>query len=201
MELNFQIKFILQSDTKNRALAFEAYYVSRKTRGKDDKLNIYLKYNKYKEYKKEADKVYSDNYKGNYLEWYGVYDIVEKKNCSESKRKNFINSIKRLCEKIGDNDVYNKIYNLISKNVHGIFSRDRIKLNSAMNQNYICDYRHPVGITFQTVISNTMITEIYYAFCRHYGRKESIEFVEKQNKLIDAIRVAEKEYTNSIREQ
>ena len=117
MELNFQIKFLLQSDTPNRALAFEAYYVSRKTKGEDNTQNIYLQFAKYSEYKKEADKIFEENYKGNYPEWYGVYDKVEKQSCSQRQQKSFINSIKKLCKEIGDNEIYNKIYNLISKNI------------------------------------------------------------------------------------
>ena len=201
MELNFQIKFLLQSDTPNRALAFEAYYVSRKTKGEDNTQNIYLQFAKYSEYKKEADKIFEENYTGNYPEWYGVYDKVEKQSCSQRQQKSFINSIKKLCKEIGDNEIYNKTYNLISKNIHGIFSRDRIRLLPSVNQNYICDYRDPKGITYQTRISNVMMTEIYCSFCKHYGRIKSDQFLKNQFELINAIRILEEQYEKFVQEQ
>lgn len=86
MELHFQIKFILQCDTQNRALAYEAYYASRKTQGQDDARNIYLRYDKYRKYKKEADRIYNEANPHNYPEWYELYDIVEKQPSSNKQR-------------------------------------------------------------------------------------------------------------------
>lgn len=194
MELNFQIKFILQSDTRNKALAFEAYYVSRKTKGADDGRNIYLNFAKYKAYKDEADKIFHDSNYHSYSEWYEVYDTVEKQPCSKSQKKGLISSIKKLCDEIGSNDIYDNIYNLISKNVHGIFARDRIKLDEKTGQNYMCNYREPEGIAYQSRCSNLMITEIYSVFCDYYEVQKDIGFLSKQFDLIKAIDLAEKQY-------
>lgn len=200
MELNFQIKFMLQGDTQNKALAFEAYYVSRKTKGKDDNRNIYLTFDKYKAYKEEADKVFNEDAPKVFPEWYGVYDIVEKASCSKKQRQKFISSIKKLCDETGDGEIYDKVYNLISKNVHGIFSRDRIKLHPVLKKNYIDDYRNPVGITFQSKCNNLMIIDIYREFCTHYERKIDFEFINKQFKLIEKIQNHEKEFVKFIQE-
>ena len=201
MELYFQIKFILQDDTENRALAFEAYYVSRKTRGKDDDRNVYLKYDKYRAYKKEADRIYNEENYHYYPEWYEIYDTVEKQPCSKSQRKKLITSLKKLCEANGDAEIYDTLYNLLSKITHGFYARDNVKLIVSARKNYLREYRDPTGISYQTSCSNLLLSDIYRVFCKHYGIQADYDFLKKHSDLVKSVRSAENNYVESLQKQ
>ena len=196
MELNFQIKFMLKDDTPNKALAFEAYYVSRKMKGNDDERNIYRKYAKYNAYKTEADRVFKEERYNKFPNWYEIYDFVEKKSESTSQRKNLLNSLKKLCEAVGDKEIYDTIYNLISKNVHGFFARDHIKLDPSTNINYLENYRYPVGITFQSKCSYLMAYDICKTICCYYSIPVNYCFFEEKSELMKQIELKEKQYIN-----
>ena len=55
MELETQFKYMLMSDYENKALAYEAYYVSRAAKGGDMPENVYLGFDRYKEYKRGCE--------------------------------------------------------------------------------------------------------------------------------------------------
>ena len=65
IEIDVQLRYILIEDYENKALAYEAYYVSRAAEGEDVKNNIFQQFDRYKLYKKEADKVFSKDDVGN----------------------------------------------------------------------------------------------------------------------------------------
>lgn len=126
MELELQIKFLLNGDSENKALAYEAFYVSRNLSGGEDPKNIYKDNLKYKAYKEEADKVFLKEGRPIYKNWYQIYDFVEHKDESGKQKNKQIYSIQDIIKSISNNTnmqlSYKKTYSKISQDVHGFSS-------------------------------------------------------------------------------
>ena len=195
MELELQIKFLLNGDSENKALAYEAFYVSHNLSGGENPKNIYKDNLKYKAYKEEADKVFFKEGRPIYINWYQIYDFVEHKDESGKQKNKQIYSIQDIIKSISNNTnmqlSYKKIYSKISQDVHGFSSRGIIKMGN--NINYIESYRSPVGTYFQLKICEHLIYEIYLDFRRYYNLSIRLDN-NKVNALIEEIKYLEGEW-------
>ena len=206
IEIDAQLKYILIDDFENKALAYEAYYVSRAAEGKDAKNNIFQQYERYNLYKKEADKAFvkeddgnvdSKRKKGVFNYWFTIYDNVERQ-CGNLKRNNMnklgsinalMQEVAKLTTKEGEAknafDVITQKYNYLSQDTHGFRTRKYIKLN--MGENYIECFHNPFELKNQVEICQNALCDSYKALCSHYdieydGVLESIEVIFKKTK-------------------
>ncbi len=203
-ELVFQLIFMLESDSTNKSLAYEAYYVSRMTQGKDDNRNIYKKYSKYKEYKKEADKAFSSPASsGAFKNWYHIYDVVEGRNDSEQSRNNQLNSMRSLIKKLtkespkgtdakNERGFYLLEYSILSQESHGFRSRNYVKVNG--NENYIESFRNPTGIFLQTDFCHLLILKGYEFLCKHYKILPNVDIPQKVSNILGEMKTKEKDW-------
>lgn len=195
LEIYFQIIFLLKGDSENKALAYEAYYESRVLKGKDCPQNIYIisVCPKYKIYKKEADRAYYKD-KPKYLEWYQIYDEVNHNELAKKVKKGILKNIKALCKELGEGEenLYEKYYSILSKEVHGVLGRNFIKYNKKLDKNYIESFRYPEGITFQTTLCSWMIYQICKAIYEHYSVSLNESYKERFKEQIRKLQINEK---------
>ena len=175
LELIAQLKFMLNGDSENKSLAFEAFYVSRVTQGKDDPRNIFLKFEKYQTYKREADEVQANTGKPKYTKWFEVY---------LSKP---ISVNKLIVENISTN-VADKIYSRLSQENHGFFARKLLKHADSIN--YIESQRYPAGIYGQSNLCNLLMNEIYIAICKHYFIEENSCVFEENQIVLNQVKIS-----------
>lgn len=194
LELYLQLKFLLDSDTANKALAYEAYYESRSLKGKNDNRSIYHHYAKYKIYKAEADKAFSQDQKPKFEEWYEIYDRIENENPKQTQ--DILRNLKKVAQKTGKftDELYNKYYSILSKSAHGMLARDFIRYDSKLNINYIEKFRHPAGIVFQTILANFMMVDFYYSVCNYYSFEIDKIFLSNQEQKIKQVKQAYQNY-------
>ena len=177
MELELQIRYLLQDDCENKALAYEAAYVSNALSGGKDDGNVYKDMPKYKAYKQEADKAFpTDGSKPKYKKWYQIYDFIEQKDGSSHQKTKQMQNLQSVIENVSrskdEQEFYNKIYGLLSRDAHGFLSRSMIKV--AGDSNYIESYRCPVGTYFQVKLCENMVQGIYSAISCHYGVENNL---------------------------
>ena len=177
LELTAQLKFMLNGDSGNKALAFEAFYVSRATQGKDDPRNIFLKFEKYQAYKQIADQAFADNPK--FWDWYEIY-------LSKSISVN-----KLIAENISTNGA-DKIYSRLSQENHGFLARKLLK--RADSTNYIESQRYPAGIYDQSNLCNSLMNEIYIAICGHYSIEKNFCVFEENQIVSNQVKMLESKF-------
>ena len=171
-ELYLQVAYIMKYYSEEKAIAYSAYYNSRKLQGGDDIRDVYTKYPSYAEYKKIADEAYSDN---KFYEWYTIYDKS-------------ITSLLKISKILGSEEVYFKVYNPFSKKSHGLWARDQLKVLPGDYRAYI-QYKVPDGMLHQVLACQYSIGKIYTCVAEHYqyGEKELHDIYKKQSNNVNII--------------
>lgn len=173
-ETYMQVSYLLKSDSEEKSIAYEAYYISRTHKGGDEPRDIYTKYESFNKYKEIADKAYTDK---KYYEWYDVY---------EGKKISF----KKMSEKINEQKIFEIVYNDLSKNSHGLMSRDNIK-NDISGKNYMREARHPGNFMKQLMLCQHIMDKLHSIIITHYkiNNTNFSKECKKQKKIIKSIKM------------
>ena len=180
LEVISQLKFMINGDSENKSLAFEAFYVSRATQGKDHPQNIFLNFEKYREYKQVADQAFAD--KPKFLDWYEIY-------LSKSISVN-----KLIAENISTDNA-NKIYSCLSQENHGFRARKNLKLSGSIN--YVESQRYPAGIYYQSNLCNLLMNETYIAICIHYSIEKNCCVFNENQTILNQIKMLEEKFISN----
>ena len=183
-ELYLQAKFLLQNDNagvsenEKKAVAYSAYYISRKNKGKipQNKIDIYQTRPIFEDYIKKADEAYGE--KPKFYEWFTIYD---------DKLRGF----KNLADILGDADLYKNFYSSLSQYSHGYLTRDNIQYDSEDRRNYLREYHHPQGIVEQVAFCQCVITQLIDTVTSKYHLSHSCFYkkLEKNKEILDRINV------------
>lgn len=196
-EMYVQCAYILQDDTNNKAIVFEAkvikdYYDVQKSNdiinlrdlNSDKKVQIEYYYNKIIENNITNLKKFTDNQWHNkimininanhYWTWYELYNYILLKDKIKPKRYRF--TLKNLCKKIDisisdDSDailkIYEKIYGPLSQEIHGVAVRK--KLITFNEYNVLNSFRYPGQITPLMQIVNICLWHLHLELINFYN--------------------------------
>jgi len=184
-EIYLQIIYLLKDNSKDKAIAHEAYFISRNKKGSDEPRDIFTKYPSYKGYKKLADKAYDE--KPKFYEWYTVYNPK-------------IDSLQKLSIEVNEKELYFKVYNLLSKKSHGLFSRENVLVHTETNVNYLRSYRYPGDIIIQIAICDYILGRVYSNIIAHYRLRDEnlVDTYEKQHEIMHDIELRWGKYMKTV---
>lgn len=187
-ELYLQAKFLLHNDNAGvsenvkKAVAYSAYYISRKNKGKipQNKIDIYQNHPIFEDYIKKANEAYGE--KPKFYEWFTIYD---------DKLRGF----KNLANILGDAYLYKNFYSSLSQYSHGYLTRDNIQYDSEDRRNYLREYHHPQGIVEQVALCQCVVTQLIDTVTCKYHLSHSCFYkrIEKNKEILDRINVNYKE--------